>query len=68
MLPDSTAFIVTEAIATILLKLVPGVSVEDIAIPDAPEADADPPRFFVHPPTDLEEMRVLVKSTRGATG
>ena len=59
---------VTEAIATILLKLVPGVSVEDIAIPDAPEADADPPRFFVHPPTDLEEMRVLVKSTRGATG
>jgi hypothetical protein len=37
---------VTEAIAAILLKLVPGVSVDDITIPDAPEADADPLRFF----------------------
>jgi hypothetical protein len=54
---------VTEAIATILLKSVHGVSVDDIIVPDAPEADADPLRFFVHPPSDLEEMRLLAKST-----
>jgi hypothetical protein len=59
---------VTEAIATILLKLVPGVSVDDITIPDAPEADADPLRFFVHPPSDLEEMRALAKSPAGVAG
>jgi hypothetical protein len=59
---------VTEAIATILLKLVPGVSVDDITIPDAPEANADPLRFFVHPPSDLKEMRALAKSPAGVAG
>jgi hypothetical protein len=59
---------VTQPIATILLKFVPGVSVDDITIPDAPEADADPLRFFVHPPSDLEEMRALAKSPAGVAG
>jgi hypothetical protein len=40
---------VTEAIATSLSKFVPGVSVEDITIPDAPEADADPLRLLFIP-------------------
>jgi hypothetical protein len=53
---------VCEAVATIILKSVPDLSVEDIMIPDASEADADPPRFFVHPPDDLVEMRVLARS------
>ena len=40
-------------------------SVEDITIPDAPESDADPFRFFVHPPTDLEDMRAAVEKSNG---
>jgi hypothetical protein len=56
---------VTDAIVTIILKSIPDLSVEDITIPDAPEADADPFRFFVHPPTDLEEMRAALEKPTG---
>jgi hypothetical protein len=48
---------VSEALATVLMKAIPGMAIEDIVIPDAPEADEYPLRFFVHPPSDLEEMR-----------
>jgi hypothetical protein len=43
---------VTEAMASVLLKAVPRMTYEDITIPDAPEADENPLRFFVHPPSD----------------
>jgi hypothetical protein len=54
---------VSEALATVLLKAIPGMAIEDIVIPDAPEADEYPLRFFVHPPSDLEEMRALMDTT-----
>jgi hypothetical protein len=54
---------VTDAVVTIILRSIPDLSVEDLIIPDAPEADADPFRFFVHPPTDLEEMRAAVEKS-----
>jgi hypothetical protein len=44
---------VSELMAALILKSVPGVRVEDCAIPDAPEADETSIRFFVHPPSDL---------------
>jgi hypothetical protein len=47
---------VSEVIASFLLKFLPNVSVEDITIPDAPEADEELLRFFVHPPSDLEHF------------
>lgn len=50
-------FFIIQAMATVLLKSGMNVSFEDITIPDAPEADEYPLRFFVHPPSDLEEMR-----------
>ena len=53
---------VIEVIALFLLKFLPNVSVEDITIPDAPEADEELLRFFVHPPSDLEKMRAAAKS------
>jgi hypothetical protein len=39
------------------------MAIEEIVIPDAPEADEYPLRFFVHPPSDLEEMRALMNTT-----
>jgi hypothetical protein len=48
---------ISEALATVLLTAVPNMLVEDVTILDAPEADEHPSRFFVHPPTDLDEMR-----------
>lgn len=48
---------VSEVIASLILKFIPNISVEDVTIPDAPEADEGSLRFFVHPPDDLEEMR-----------
>jgi len=45
------------------LKSVPSVRVEDVTIPDAPEADETSIRFFVHPPSDLEEMRAEVEAS-----
>lgn len=49
--------LVNELMASLILKFVAGVAVEDVIVPDAPEADETSLRFFVHPPNDLEEMR-----------
>jgi hypothetical protein len=48
---------VSEVMATLILKFIPGVTCEDITIPDAPAAEEGLLRFFVHPPDNLEEMR-----------
>jgi len=53
---------VSELIAALILKSVPNVRTEDVTIPDAPEADETSIRFFVHPPSDLEEMRAEVEA------
>jgi hypothetical protein len=53
---------VSEAMASVLLKAVPHMTYEDITIPDAPEADENPLRFFVHPPSDLEETRASMNA------
>lgn len=53
---------VTEAMASVLMKAAPQMAYEDITIQDAPEADENPLRFFVHPPTDLEEMRAAMNA------
>jgi hypothetical protein len=52
--------VVSELIATFVIQKLPGVVVEDVLIPDAPEAHETQLRFFVHPPRDLEEMRATV--------
>jgi hypothetical protein len=52
---------ITDAMATVLLKAVPDMATEDLLIPDAPDADQYPLRFFVHPPSELEEMREILK-------
>ncbi len=44
---------VSEVMASFVLKFLPSVSVEDVTIPDAPEADEGLLQFFVHPPSDL---------------
>lgn len=49
--------VVSDMIASLVLKFLPNVLVEDITIPDAPEATDGLIRFFVHPPDNLEEMR-----------
>jgi hypothetical protein len=51
---------VSEVMASILIQFIPNMSVEDVMIPDAPNADEALLRFFVHPPSDLEEMREAV--------
>lgn len=56
---------ITEAMGTVLLKSSLRLSIEDIVISDAPEADEHPLRFFVHPPSELEEMRLLVNAKAG---
>jgi hypothetical protein len=53
---------VSEAMASVLLKAVPNLTYEDITIPDAPEADENPLRFFVHPPSDLEEIQAAMNA------
>jgi hypothetical protein len=57
---------ITEALATVLLKSAPGLIVDDVVIADAPEADEYPLRFFVHPPSELEQMRELLNAQEGA--
>ncbi len=51
---------VAKVIGSLLQKFIPAVLVEDITIPDAPEADEGLLRFWVHPPDDLEEMRAAL--------
>jgi hypothetical protein len=58
--PDISAQ--ADAEGALILKSVPSVRVEDITIPDAPEADEASIRFFVHPPSDLEGMRAEVEA------
>ena len=48
---------VSESMGRLLAKALPALRIDDIMVPDAPEADEYPLRFFVHPPSDLEEMR-----------
>ena len=48
-------------VMSLLLAGIPNRLVEDIIIPDAPEADEGPLRFFVHPPSDLEEIRAAAE-------
>jgi len=43
--------------AILILEFVPGVTVEDITVPDAPSLGEGLLRFFVHPQDDLEELR-----------
>jgi len=56
---------IIEAMGIVLLKSGLRLSIEDIVISDAPEADEYPLRFFVHPPSELEEMRLLVNAKGG---
>jgi len=56
---------ISEAMETVLLKSGARLSTEDVLIPDAPEADEYPLRYFVHPPSDLEEMRQRVNAQGG---
>jgi hypothetical protein len=48
---------VSESMANVLVAAIPSLRIEDVVIPDAPEADEYPLRFFVHPPSDLAEMQ-----------
>jgi hypothetical protein len=50
---------VSEMIGRLLATTLPSLRIEDIVIPDVPEADAEPLRFFVHPPSDLAEMQAI---------
>jgi hypothetical protein len=52
---------VSGLIATLISQSVPGFTVEDITLPDAPEANQTPIRFFIHPPGDLTEMCARVE-------
>jgi hypothetical protein len=55
--------LVSELIAMIVQKFIPGLSFEDVIIPDAPEAEEGLLRFFVHPPEDLEELRASLATS-----
>jgi hypothetical protein len=56
---------VNEAMASVLMKSVPRMTYDDVEIPDAPEADEGSLRFFVHPPSDLEEIRAAMNTATG---
>jgi hypothetical protein len=58
-------YVVSDLMASVILQLIPDVQVEDMTIPDAPEADEGTLRFFVHPPSDLEEMRAALRKESG---
>jgi hypothetical protein len=50
-------FFAADAFATLLRDTLPDLSLERITIPTAPEPEDEHVRFFVHPPTNLEELR-----------
>jgi hypothetical protein len=52
--------LVSELIATLIMKYIPGVPIIGVIVPDAPAADETSLRFFVHPPGDLREIRAAV--------
>ena len=55
---------VSELMGSLLAKSLPALRIDDMMVHDAPEADEYPLRFFVHPPSDLEEMRASVARDR----
>jgi hypothetical protein len=44
---------VSEVIVMLVMKFVPNMTFENLTVPDAPEAEEERLRFFVHPPRDL---------------
>jgi hypothetical protein len=57
-------FFVSERMSGLLATKRAALRIEDMLIPDAPEADEDPLKFFVHPPSDLAEMEATVAADR----
>lgn len=51
---------VSESMVNVLVAAIPSMRIEDVVISDAPEADKNPLRFFVHPPSDLAEMQTAI--------
>jgi hypothetical protein len=60
--------LVSELIAMIVQKFIPGLSFEDVIIPDAPETEEGLLRFFAHPPEDLEELRASLATSDPTIG
>jgi hypothetical protein len=54
---------VSESMANVLVAAIPSMRIEDVVIPDAPEADEYPLRFFVHPPSDLAEIQAAMRKS-----
>jgi hypothetical protein len=49
---------VSDALAVLIRDSFSGrLTVETLTIPDAPESEGDRVHFFVHPPSNLEEIR-----------
>jgi hypothetical protein len=55
---------VSEMMGRLLATTLPALRIEDIIIPDAPEADEDPLKFFVHPPSDLAEIQAMASNPK----
>jgi hypothetical protein len=56
---------VASAMVAVITSCIPTYSAETITIPDAPELQDDAILFFVHPPSNLEELRRDAMSNAG---